>query len=47
MLAWLTGGDPSLTPIVGVSRPEQLDEAVAGVALELRAEHRALLDEAA
>lgn len=47
MLAWLTGGDPSLTPIVGVSRPEQLDEAVAGVALELRAEHRALRDEAA
>ena len=47
VLAWLAGGTPSITPIVGVSRPEQLDEAIAGVALALPPEHRALLDEAA
>ncbi|UED82933.1 aldo/keto reductase [Streptomyces profundus] len=47
VLAWLTGGRPPLVPVVGVSRPEQLDEAFAGVALELPAEHRRLLDEAA
>ncbi|RMI40089.1 aldo/keto reductase [Streptomyces triticirhizae] len=47
VLAWLTGGTPPITPIVGVSRPEQLDEALAGAALGLPAEHRALLDEAA
>ncbi|MEO3752688.1 aldo/keto reductase [Streptomyces sp. B6B3] len=47
VLAWLVGGEPALTPIVGVSTPEQLDEAVAGVRLELPAEHRRLLDEAA
>jgi aryl-alcohol dehydrogenase-like predicted oxidoreductase len=47
VLAWLVGGEPAVTPIVGVSTPEQLDEAVAGVRLELPAEHRRLLDEAA
>ncbi|WP_062215867.1 aldo/keto reductase [Streptomyces sp. NBRC 109706] len=47
VLAWLTGGRPPLVPVVGVSSPEQLDEALAGVALELSAEHRRLLDEAA
>ncbi|MDT0268817.1 aldo/keto reductase [Streptomyces sp. DSM 44915] len=46
VLAWLTGGEPAVTPIVGVSRPEQLTEAIAGVTLELPAEHRALLDAA-
>jgi aryl-alcohol dehydrogenase-like predicted oxidoreductase len=47
VLAWLTGGRHSVTPIVGVSRVEQLDEAFAGVALELTAEQRARLDAAA
>ncbi len=47
VLAWLTGGEPAVTPIVGVSTPEQLDEAIAGVRLELPAEHRRLLDETA
>ncbi|MFG1805119.1 aldo/keto reductase [Streptomyces sp. NPDC049040] len=47
VLAWLTGGTPAATPIVGVSTVEQLDEAAAGVSLELTAEHRELLDSAA
>ncbi|GAA3163388.1 aldo/keto reductase [Planomonospora alba] len=47
VLAWLTGGDPAMTPIVGVSGPGQLDEALAGAALVLDAGHRALLDAAA
>jgi hypothetical protein len=37
VLAWLTGGNPAATPIVGVSTGEQLDEAVAAVSLELAA----------
>ncbi|HEX6352169.1 aldo/keto reductase [Actinophytocola sp.] len=40
VLAWLTGGNPAVTPIVGVSTVEQLDEAIAGVSLELTAEQR-------
>lgn len=47
VLAWLTGGRHPVTPIVGVSTPEQLDEALAGVALELTPEQRARLDAAA
>jgi len=47
VLAWLTGGDPAITPIVGVSAVEQLDEAVAGVSLELTTEQRERLDSAA
>jgi len=47
VLAWLTGGDPAVTPIVGVSTAEQLDEAVAGVSLELTAGQRERLDSAA
>lgn len=47
VLAWLTGGHPAATPIVGVSTVEQLDEAVAGVSLELTAEQRERLDSAA
>ncbi|HZO64096.1 MAG TPA: aldo/keto reductase [Kribbellaceae bacterium] len=47
VLAWLTGGDPAITPIVGVSTVEQLDEAVAGVSLELNTEQRERLDSAA
>ncbi len=45
VLAWLIGGRPGATPIVGVSRPEQLDEALAGARLRLPDEHRRLLDE--
>ncbi|MFF8193453.1 aldo/keto reductase [Streptomyces bobili] len=46
VLAWLTGGNPAATPIVGVSSPRQLDEAVAGVTLKLDAEQRQRLDSA-
>jgi aryl-alcohol dehydrogenase-like predicted oxidoreductase len=46
VLAWLAGGDPPVTPIVGVSTPEQLDEAVAGFALTLTPEQRQRLDAA-
>jgi aryl-alcohol dehydrogenase-like predicted oxidoreductase len=46
VLAWLTGGNPTATPIVGVSTVDQLDEAVAGVSLELTAEQRERLDSA-
>lgn len=46
VLAWLTGGNPAATPIVGVSTVEQLDEAVAGASLELSAEQRERLDRA-
>ncbi|MFI9815909.1 aldo/keto reductase [Saccharothrix variisporea] len=47
VLAWLTGGDLAVTAIVGVSTVEQLDAAIAGVSLELTAEQRQRLDEAA
>jgi aryl-alcohol dehydrogenase-like predicted oxidoreductase len=47
VLAWLTGGNPAVMPIVGVSTADQLDEAVAGVSLELTAEQRQRLDSAA
>ncbi|MEU4448994.1 aldo/keto reductase [Actinosynnema sp. NPDC050801] len=47
VLAWLTGGDPAATPIVGVSTVEQLDDAIAGVSLELTDEQRRRLDGAA
>lgn len=46
VLAWLAGGDPPITPIVGVSTPEQVDEACAGVALRLSDEQRQRLDAA-
>ncbi|MEU1805511.1 aldo/keto reductase [Streptomyces sp. NPDC019937] len=46
VLAWLTGGTPAATPIVGVSTVEQLDEALAGVSLELTAQQRERLDSA-
>ncbi|MEN3538040.1 aldo/keto reductase [Microbispora sp. ZYX-F-249] len=47
VLAWLTGGAPPVTPVVGVSTAGQLEEALAGVALELPGELRRRLDEAA
>ncbi|MEV5491056.1 aldo/keto reductase [Streptomyces bobili] len=46
VLAWLTGGNPAATPIVGVSSPRQLDEALAGATLKLDAEQRERLDSA-
>lgn len=47
VLAWLTGGTPAVTPVVGVSTVEQLDEAIAGASLELTADQRERLDSAA
>lgn len=47
VLAWLTGGSPAVTPIVGVSTAVQLDEAFAGVSLHLTAEQRERLEAAA
>jgi aryl-alcohol dehydrogenase-like predicted oxidoreductase len=44
VLAWLAGGVPAVTPIVGISTPQQLDEAFAGVSLRLSDEQRARLD---
>ncbi|MGW4639507.1 aldo/keto reductase [Sphaerisporangium sp. NPDC004334] len=46
VLAWLTGGTPAVTPVVGVSGVGQLEEALAGVALVLPEEHRRRLDQA-
>jgi aryl-alcohol dehydrogenase-like predicted oxidoreductase len=46
VLAWLTGGHPAATPIIGVSAVEQLDDAFAGVSLELTAGQRERLDSA-
>ncbi len=47
VLAWLAGGSPAVTPIVGVSAAGQLDDALAGVALELTDGQRERLDAAA
>lgn len=47
VLGWLAGGEPAVTPVVGVSTIDQLDEALAGVRLELAPEQRRRLDEAA
>ncbi|WP_410540310.1 aldo/keto reductase [Streptomyces sp. KL2] len=47
VLAWLTGGDPAVVPIVGVSRTEQLDEAFGAMELRLDEGQRRRLDEAA
>ncbi|MCE1180418.1 MAG: aldo/keto reductase [Micrococcales bacterium] len=46
VLAWLAGGDPALAPIVGGSRIEQIEQAWAGVSLDLTSEERARLDAA-
>lgn len=46
VLAWLAGGEVPMLPILGGSKPEQLDAALAGVALELTEEQRARLDAA-
>jgi aryl-alcohol dehydrogenase-like predicted oxidoreductase len=44
VLAWLTGGQPPITPIVGVSTAEQLDEAMAGASIVLTDDQRRRLD---
>jgi aryl-alcohol dehydrogenase-like predicted oxidoreductase len=46
VLAWLIGGDPAITPIVGVSTVTQLDEALAGGRLSLTTDQRRRLDAA-
>jgi aryl-alcohol dehydrogenase-like predicted oxidoreductase len=46
VLAWLLGGDPAISPIVGVSGAEQVDEALAARNLGLSDEQRRRLDEA-
>lgn len=46
VLAWLLAQRPAIRPIVGVSSPEQLEEALAAAALDLDPEDLAALDEA-
>lgn len=46
VLSWLMGGSPAVVPIVGVSRPEQLDEAFGALELHLSQEQRERLDSA-
>jgi aryl-alcohol dehydrogenase-like predicted oxidoreductase len=46
VLAWLLGGDPAISPIVGVSSSEQIDDALAARNVELGHEQRRRLDEA-
>ncbi|GAB3815228.1 aldo/keto reductase [Kribbella italica] len=46
VLAWLTGGSPAVTPVVGVSTPDQLTHALSGARLTLPTDVRAALDEA-
>jgi len=47
VLAWLIGGTPAITPLVGVSSAAQLDEALAGARLTLGDDQRRRLDAAA
>ncbi|HEY7429858.1 MAG TPA: aldo/keto reductase [Streptosporangiaceae bacterium] len=44
VLAWLTGGDIPMIPLVGASSVAQLDENLAAVDLELTADQRERLD---
>lgn len=46
VIAWLTGGSPAVTPIIGISTPAYLTTALAGANLTLPQDLRALLDEA-
>ncbi|MFF0341196.1 aldo/keto reductase [Kribbella sp. NPDC004875] len=46
VLAWLAGGRPALVPIVGASRPEQVEEAMAAVATDLTTDEQERLDTA-
>lgn len=45
VIAWLTGGSPTVTPIVGMSTPAYLRTALAGARLTLPTNLRTLLDE--
>jgi aryl-alcohol dehydrogenase-like predicted oxidoreductase len=45
VLAWLAGGTPAITPIVGASTPQYLTTALTGTRLELTPEQREQLDE--
>lgn len=47
VLAWMAAGDPAVSPIVGVSTAEQLDEAMRASRVTLSEDQRRLLDEAA
>ncbi len=47
VLAWLLGGEAPITPIVGVSSVNQLDEVLEATKLTLSSEQRASLDTAA
>ena len=44
VLAWLASGSPALTPIVGVSSVEQLEQAVVGASTILTEDELAELD---
>jgi aryl-alcohol dehydrogenase-like predicted oxidoreductase len=46
LLAWLTGGELPVVPLIGASSVAQLNESLAAVDLQLSAEHRQLLDAA-
>ena len=46
VLAWLTGSQPSLTPIVGVSSVEQVDQAWTGATTRLTEQELAALNAA-
>ncbi|WP_163542792.1 aldo/keto reductase [Occultella kanbiaonis] len=46
VLAWLTGGTPAITPVIGVSNLAQLATTMTGVALHLPTELRTRLEEA-
>ena len=46
VLAWLTGGELAVVPLIGASSVAQLDESLAAVDLQLSAEQRQLLDAA-
>ncbi|GAB3835656.1 aldo/keto reductase [Kribbella italica] len=46
VLAWLASGSPALTPIVGVSTVEQLEQAVQGASTTLTKDELALLNAA-
>jgi aryl-alcohol dehydrogenase-like predicted oxidoreductase len=45
VLSWLMGGDPPVSPIVGVSTVEQLTEAMDAASVALSPEHRSRLDD--
>lgn len=45
VLAWLMRGEPAISPIVGVSSLDQLDEAMAAAVLQLDGEQWARLGE--